>query len=83
MRYWGWAFQAHAVEPPFVKLRTGHWRRPFEGEAAKPPISLHPAFPAIVALWFAALLGIGTNKDLCTVLETRAGFVEPEPAKKK
>lgn len=26
---------------------------------AKPPISAHPAFPAIVALWFAALLGIG------------------------
>ena len=26
-------------------------------DAAKPPISLHPAFPAIVALWFAALLG--------------------------
>ena len=27
---------------------------------AKPPISAHPAFPAIVALWFAALLGIGS-----------------------
>lgn len=26
---------------------------------AKPPISLHPAFPAVVALWFAALLGFG------------------------
>lgn len=25
----------------------------------KPPISGHPAFPAIVALWFAALLGFG------------------------
>ena len=25
-----------------------------------PPISSHPVFPAIVALWFAALLGIGT-----------------------
>ena len=33
---------------------------PYEDEAAKPPISLHPAFPAIVALWFAALLGIGS-----------------------
>ncbi len=32
----------------------------YEGEAAKPPISVHPAFPAIVALWFAALLGIGS-----------------------
>ena len=31
----------------------------------------------------AALLAIGTNKDLCTALETKAGFVEPEPAKKK
>ena len=27
---------------------------------ARPPISLHPAFPAVVALWFAALLGFGT-----------------------
>jgi len=32
----------------------------YGGEAAKPPISVHPAFPAIVALWFAALLGIGS-----------------------
>src|SRR5687768_10726637 len=24
------------------------------------PISLHPAFPAIVAPWFAALLGLGS-----------------------
>jgi hypothetical protein len=32
----------------------------YESKAAKPPISLHPAFPAIVALWFAALLGIGS-----------------------
>lgn len=28
--------------------------------AAKPPVSQHPAFPAIVALWFAALLGLGS-----------------------
>ena len=27
---------------------------------AKAPISLHPAFPAIVALWFSALLGLGS-----------------------
>ena len=27
---------------------------------AKAPISTHPAFPAIVALWFAALLGLGS-----------------------
>jgi hypothetical protein len=29
-------------------------------EAVRPPVSLHPAFRAIVALWFAALLGIGS-----------------------
>ncbi len=29
-------------------------------DTAKAPISSHPAFPAIVALWFAALLGLGT-----------------------
>jgi hypothetical protein len=27
---------------------------------ARAPLSTHPAFPAIVALWFAALLGIGS-----------------------
>ena len=27
---------------------------------AKPPLGAHPAFPAIVALWFAALLGFGS-----------------------
>ena len=32
----------------------------YEDEPAKPPLSLHPAFPAIVALWFAALLGLGS-----------------------
>jgi ABC-type phosphate/phosphonate transport system substrate-binding protein len=31
----------------------------------------------------AVLLSIGTNKDLCTALETKKGFVDPEPAKKK
>jgi hypothetical protein len=30
------------------------------GYAARPPISAHPAFPAIVALWFSALLGLGS-----------------------
>lgn len=29
-------------------------------DASKPPISQHPAFPAVVALWFAALLGLGS-----------------------
>lgn len=28
--------------------------------ASSAPISLHPAFPAIVALWFASLLGLGS-----------------------
>lgn len=28
--------------------------------ANRPPVSTHPAFPAIVALWFAALFGIGS-----------------------
>ncbi|QZH76009.1 MAG: hypothetical protein JY451_05395 [Erythrobacter sp.] len=26
----------------------------------RPPVSAHPAFPAIVSLWFAALLGLGS-----------------------
>lgn len=30
------------------------------GGPARAPISMHPAFPFIVALWFAALLGIGS-----------------------
>ncbi|WJY19410.1 hypothetical protein QQS45_04045 [Alteriqipengyuania flavescens] len=30
-----------------------------ERKAARPSVATHPAFPAIVALWFAALLGIG------------------------
>ncbi|ANU06924.1 hypothetical protein [Paraurantiacibacter namhicola] len=28
-------------------------------KGGKPPISAHPAFPAVVALWFAALFGLG------------------------
>lgn len=39
--------------------------------AAKAPVSAHPAFPTIVALWFAALLGIG-SLVLPTVLFERA-----------
>ena len=31
-----------------------------ESRTATAPISAHPAFPAIVALWFAALLGLGS-----------------------
>ncbi|RPF71549.1 hypothetical protein [Aurantiacibacter spongiae] len=30
------------------------------GAPARPPLAAHPAFPFIVALWFAALLGIGS-----------------------
>lgn len=33
---------------------------PYDEPAAKPPITKHAAFPAIVALWFAALLGLGS-----------------------
>jgi hypothetical protein len=29
-------------------------------EGGKAPVSQHPAFPVVVALWFAALLGLGT-----------------------
>ena len=28
--------------------------------STKPPLSSHPAFPAVVALWFAVLLGVGS-----------------------
>lgn len=38
--------------------KSNHHARQQPG--SKAPISSHPAFPAIVALWFAALLGIGS-----------------------
>ncbi|RIV75846.1 hypothetical protein D2V04_16405 [Pelagerythrobacter aerophilus] len=38
--------------------------------ASKPPISQHPVFPAIVALWFAALLGIGSLVLPVTLFES-------------
>lgn len=38
--------------------------------ASKPPVSRHPAFPAIVALWFAALLGVGSLVLPVTLLES-------------
>ena len=45
-------------------MATMAFDSPYEEPAAQkrvgPPISLHPAFPAIVALWFAALLGLGS-----------------------
>jgi len=34
--------------------------RPNRKPAGQPSVSTHPAFPVIVALWFAALLGIGS-----------------------
>jgi hypothetical protein len=42
-----------------------HWKAKVaephsEKQADKAPISTHPAFPAIVALWFACLLGLGS-----------------------
>jgi hypothetical protein len=40
---------------------------------AKAPISAHPAFPLIVGLWFAALLGLGTIVLPAVVLEKAAG----------
>jgi hypothetical protein len=46
--------QEHAVATltaDIVRTRKG---------AAQAPVSAHPAFPAIVALWFAALLGLGS-----------------------
>ncbi len=43
------------------------------GAPAKTPISAHPAFPLIVGLWFAALLGLGTIVLPAVVLEKAAG----------
>lgn len=40
------------------------------GNRSKAPISLHPAFPAIVALWFAALLGLGSMVVPVVLLES-------------
>lgn len=52
-------------------MATSAFDSPYAEGAAKLPVSLHPAFPAIVALWFAALLGIG-SLVLPTVLLDRA-----------
>jgi hypothetical protein len=43
-------------------------------DASRPPISLHPAFPAVVALWFAALLGIGSMVLPVVLLERVVGI---------
>lgn len=37
---------------------------------ARPPLSAHPAFPAMVALWFAALLGLGSLALPVVLLES-------------
>lgn len=41
--------------------------------ASQVPISKHPAFPAIVALWFAALLGIGSLVLPASLFEAAIG----------
>lgn len=49
----------------------------------KPPVSAHPAFPAIVALWFAALLGLGSlilPVQLIERLVTATGIASLIPA---
>ncbi|RJY09434.1 hypothetical protein [Aurantiacibacter aquimixticola] len=51
--------------------------------ARKPPVSAHPAFPAVVALWFAALFGVGMMIVPAHVLETlvaRTGLAAALPA---
>ncbi len=40
-----------------------------DGGGPKPPISAHPAFPAIVAAWFAILLGLGSLVLPATLFE--------------
>ncbi|WP_271079249.1 hypothetical protein [Aurantiacibacter sp. MUD61] len=49
----------------------------------KPPVSAHPAFPAVVALWFAALLGLGSlilPVQLIERLVTATGIASLIPA---
>lgn len=41
----------------------------FDRAGERPPISQHRAFPAIVALWFAALLGVGSMVVPVALLE--------------
>ena len=42
--------------------------------ANQAPVSRHPAFPAVVALWFAALFGIGTLVLPATLFDNLAGL---------
>lgn len=46
--------------------------RQVDTNPAKPPISTHPLFPAIVALWFASLLGLGSLVLPTALLERAA-----------
>lgn len=52
--------RSHELDGQELLLAMTAFDEPYEKDAAKPPISLHPAFPVIVALWFAALLGLGS-----------------------
>ena len=46
--------------------------KPNRKSAGQPPVSAHPAFPVIVALWFAALLGIGSVVPPLAMFENAA-----------
>lgn len=52
--------------------KAGAGERSSRKAARRAPISLHPAFPFIVALWFAALLGIGSLMVPVPLLERLA-----------
>src|SRR5690606_31067466 len=56
----GRLMRRQALDGQGLLLAMTAFDEPYEKDAAKPPISLHPAFPVIVALWFAALLGLGS-----------------------
>jgi hypothetical protein len=45
----------------------------YDSDEPRPPLSEHPAFPALVAAWFAALLGFGTFILPAALIETAVG----------
>ena len=45
-------------------------QQPSNESRGKPPISKHPLFPAIVALWFGALFGLGSMAIRPTLIES-------------
>ena len=45
----------------------------FDEDMPKPPIVRHPAFPAVVAAWFATLLGLGTLLLPAVLIESLVG----------